>query len=266
MSAQIISIANQKGGVGKTTTSINLAAALGRSGKKVMIIDMDPQGNASSGLGFDDLSELNTIYEVLLDDTPDTVESAVHETEFEGLYLMPASPDLVGAEVELYKLDDKNMVLSKRLENHFADEYDYIFIDCPPSLGLLTINALTASTGVIVPLQCEYFAMEGLSKILGTIDIIKGELNDKLELKGIVLTMSDKRTNLSRQVEEEVKEHFKGKVYRTVIYRNTKLGEAPSFGKPIIYYDLRSIGSENYLMLAQEVLRQDKQAKRRSRR
>ncbi len=254
MNAEVISIANQKGGVGKTTTSINLAAGLGKSGRRVLLIDIDPQSNATSGLGVQAASGAS-VYECLLDESGQTARGCPVQTPYEGLWVVPSSADLVGAEVELMKIDDRNRALHRRIEAAWRGAFDTILIDCPPSLGLLTINALTASDGVIIPLQCEYFAMEGLSKILETLDVIRRELNPALALKGIVLTMSDKRTNLSRQVEEEVRSHFKDKVFQSVIYRNTRLGEAPSFGKPILYYDIRSIGAENYLMLTEEVLR-----------
>ncbi|WP_424237371.1 ParA family protein [Bhargavaea ginsengi] len=249
---RIISIANQKGGVGKTTTSVNLSACLAHLGKKVLLIDTDPQGNATSGVGINKGDVQNCIYDVLIDDTE--VRSAVMQTKVEGLHVLPATIALAGAEIELVSTISREVRLKHALDE-VKGEYDYIIIDCPPSLGLLTLNALTASDGLIIPVQCEYYALEGLSQLLSTIRLVQKHLNQDLMIDGVLLTMFDARTNLGIQVIEEVKKYFQDKVYHTVIARNVRLSEAPSHGEPIIVYDPRSRGAEVYLELAKEVIR-----------
>jgi chromosome partitioning protein len=247
---KIVALANQKGGVGKTTTAINLGASVAACERKVLIVDLDPQANATSGVGFSK-SEEQSMYPVLVDSAP--IRDIVRATELPTLSLAPSSVDLVGAEIELREAIGREFHLRKALAEVKSD-YDYILIDSPPSLGLLTINALTAADSVLVPMQCEYFALEGVSQLLATIDRVRDAVNPALEIEGIALTMYDERMNLSRQVAEEVRTHFAEKVYRTVIPRNVRLGEAPSFGKPIILYDIRSRGSEAYLNLAREFI------------
>lgn len=247
---QIIAIANQKGGVAKTTTAVNLAACIAALGKRVLLIDIDPQGNASSGLGVDKTSLTYCIYDVLINGLP--IESVICKGEIEGLEVAPATIQLAGAEIELVTAISRETKLKKAV-HELKDKYDYIFIDCPPSLGLLTINALTAAGSVIIPIQCEYYALEGLGQLINTIELIRKHLNLGLEVEGVVLTMFDARTNLSIQVVDEVKSYFKDKVYRTIIPRNVRLSEAPSHGKPIILYDPRSKGAEVYQELAKEV-------------
>ncbi|MCX7998476.1 MAG: AAA family ATPase [Leptospiraceae bacterium] len=248
---KIVSISNQKGGVGKTTTSINLSSNLASMGKKVLIVDIDPQGNAGSGLG-PPLNELEkTTYEVLLGEI--SPQEAIQKSEIENLWILPSNINLSGAEIDLMGIDDKEYSLKKAI-NHLRKEFDYIFIDCPPSLGVLTINALTASDSVIITLQTEYFALEGLSQLMKIITLVRENLNSSLELEGVLLTMYDKRTNLSNQVANDVRSFFKEKVYNTVIPRNIKLGEAPSFGKPINYYDPDGIGAVSYKNLALELV------------
>ncbi|MFC7366318.1 MULTISPECIES: ParA family protein [Bhargavaea] len=249
---RIISIANQKGGVGKTTTSVNLSACLAHLGKKVLLIDTDPQGNATSGVGINKGDVQNCIYDVLIDDAD--VRSAVMPTKVEGLSVIPATIALAGAEIELVSTISREVRLKHALDE-LKDDYDYIIIDCPPSLGLLTLNALTASDGLIIPVQCEYYALEGLSQLLSTIRLVQKHLNQDLMIDGVLLTMFDARTNLGIQVIEEVKKYFQDKVYHTVIARNVRLSEAPSHGEPIIVYDPRSRGAEVYLELAKEVIR-----------
>ena len=248
---RVVALANQKGGVGKTTTAINLGASLAACERKVLLIDLDPQANATSGIGLPK-NEAQSMYSVLLDGM--SIRSVIRPSDLPTLYVAPSSVDLVGAEVELSNADDRQFKLRRAIEPITA-EYDYILIDSPPSLGLLTVNGLTAADSVLVPMQCEYFAMEGVSQLLNTIERVRESLNPKLEIEGIALTMYDDRMNLARQVAEEVRSHFGDQVYKTVIPRNVRLGEAPSFGKPIILYDIRSRGSEAYVTLAKEFIR-----------
>jgi chromosome partitioning protein len=250
--AKIICIANQKGGVGKTTTSVNLASALVSLNKKVLLLDMDPQGNASSGLGLrrHEYQDLN-IYHVLIGEKD--IHEAIQDTHTNQLKVLPATPDLVGAEIELVDIPQREFRLKSAL-TAIQDSFDFILIDCPPSLGLLTLNALTAADSFLVPLQCEYYALEGLSQLLNTAGIIKKNLNPNLHIEGIVLTMFDTRNNLSHQVVSEIKNHFGDKVFQAIIPRNVRLSEAPSHGQSIFGYDSKSIGAQKYLELAQEVL------------
>jgi len=248
---RVVALANQKGGVGKTTTAINLGASLAACERKVLLIDLDPQANATSGLGLSK-NEAESMYSVLLDGHG--MRGIIRDTELPALHVAASSVDLVGAEVELSDADDRQFRLRKAIEP-VAGDYDYVLIDSPPSLGLLTVNGLTAADSVLVPMQCEYFAMEGVSQLLNTIERVRESLNPDLEIEGIALTMYDDRMNLARQVAQEVRAHFGEKVYETVIPRNVRLGEAPSFGKPIILYDIRSRGSEAYVSLAKEFIR-----------
>ncbi|MCK4919714.1 MAG: ParA family protein [Bacteroidales bacterium] len=255
---KVISIANQKGGVGKTTTAINLGASLAVLEKKTLIVDADPQANATSGSGFD-LKKINTsIYECLVDDAEP--KRLILNTEIENLDLIPSHIDLVGAEIELLNLPDREFRL-KTIIDKVKDDYDYVLIDCSPSLGLITVNALTAADSVILPVQCEYFALEGLGKLLNTVKIIQSRLNTGLDIEGFLLTMYDARLRLSNQVVEEVRKHFQDMVFETIIQRNIKLSEAPSFGKPAIIYDAEAKGSINYLNLAREILQNNDQTK-----
>ncbi|RWR08985.1 ParA family protein [Siminovitchia fortis] len=247
---KIISIANQKGGVGKTTTSINLGACLAYIGKKVLIVDIDPQGNATSGAGIDKGEVNECVYDVLVDDTD--IKKVIQETAVENLSVVPSTIQLAGAEIELVPTISREVRLKRALDE-VRDQYDFILIDCPPSLGLLTINALTASDSVLIPVQCEYYALEGLSQLLNTVRLVQKHLNQELMIEGVLLTMLDARTNLGLQVIQEVKKYFQNKVYQTVIPRNIRLSEAPSHGQPIIIYDPRSRGAEVYLELAKEV-------------
>lgn len=248
---KIISVANQKGGVGKTTTSVNLSACLTTLGKKVLLIDIDPQGNATSGVGINKADMDQCIYNVLVEDLP--AEEVCVSTNLENLDIIPATIQLAGAEIELVPTISREIRLKQSLGN-LRKKYDYIIIDCPPSLGLLTINALTSSDSVLIPVQCEFYALEGLSQLLNTIRLVQKHLNKELMIEGVLLTMLDARTNLGLQVIEEVKKYFQDKVYNSIIPRNVRLGEAPSHGQPIITYDPRSKGAEVYLELAKEVV------------
>lgn len=247
-----IAIFNQKGGVGKTTTNINLAACLALKGKKILILDIDPQGNTTSGVGISKKGLKCTTYEVLIG-AVETAEEAIIKSGIENVDIMPASVQLAGAEIELTQLEGREKRLKKALDS-IKDNYDFIFIDCPPSLGLLTINSLTAVDSVLIPIQCEFYALEGVSQLMSTIGLVKRNLNKDLEIQGVILSMFDGRTNLSIQVVEEVKKHFKEKVYTTVIPRNIRLAEAPSFGMPITEYDPRSKGARAYMEFAEEFL------------
>ncbi|GLC90112.1 ParA family protein [Lysinibacillus piscis] len=249
---RIIAIANQKGGVGKTTTSVNLSACLAHLGKKVLLIDTDPQGNTTSGLGVSKGDLPGCIYDVLIDD--ENVENVIQKTAVENLSIVPATISLAGAEIELVSTISREVRLKHALQS-VKEEYDYIIIDCPPSLGLLTINALTASDALIIPVQCEYYALEGLSQLLSTVRLVQKHLNQQLYIDGVLLTMLDARTNLGIQVIDEVKKYFQDKVYKTIIPRNVRLSEAPSHGQPIIVYDAKSRGAEVYLELAREVIK-----------
>ncbi len=251
---KIIALANQKGGVGKTTTTINLAASLATLEKKVLVVDADPQANASSGLGVDIKEVECSIYECIINQVD--VREAIYTTDIDGLDVIPSHIDLVGAEIEMLNLENREKVL-KNILTSLKEEYDYIFIDCSPSLGLITINSLTAADSVIIPVQCEYFALEGISKLLNTIKIIKSKLNPALEIEGFLLTMFDSRLRLANQIYDEVKRHFQELVFKTVIQRNVKLSEAPSHGVPVILYDADSTGSRNHLALAQEIIKRN---------
>jgi len=253
--SKVISLANQKGGVGKTTTSINLAAALAKLGKKVLLIDADPQANTSSGLGIEIRELTNTIYECLVNGIDP--HTAIVETSMPNLSVIPSHIDLVGAEIEMLNMDHRELLL-KRIIEQLKEEYDFILIDCSPSLGLITINALTASDSVIIPVQCEFFALEGIAKLLNTIKIIKSKLNPALKIEGFLLTMYDNRLRLSNQVYEEVKRHFGDLVFNTVISRNVRLSEAPSHGVSVLEYDPHSKGAQNYTSLAREVIVRNK--------
>ena len=249
--SRVIAIANQKGGVGKTTTAVNLSSCLALLGARVLLIDVDPQGNSTSGLGIDKSTVKRCVYDCLVNDVP--LDEAIVSTKVENLGLLPATIQLAGAEVELVSVLARENMLKRALEK-VKYRYDFVLMDCPPSLGLLTINALTAASSVLVPIQCEFYALEGLSQLMRTVGLVQKNLNPSLQLEGVVLTMFDARTNLSIQVVDEVKNHFRNKVYRTIIPRNIRLSEAPSHGKPIVQYDPKSRGAEVYLELAKEVM------------
>ena len=255
---KVISIANQKGGVGKTTTAINLSTMLAKKGKKVLLIDADPQGNATSGVGIEKDEDVST-YDVLVNDT--TMDEAIKKAKMKNLSVCPANINLAGAEVELVSMMSREQRLKEKLEK-IKDEYDYIIIDCPPSLGLITLNAFTASDSVLIPVQCEYYALEGLGQLINTINLVKKHLNINLELEGALLTMYSPRTNLSNQVVKEVKKYFNDKVYKTVIPRNVRLSEAPSYGMPIIEYDPRSKGAKSYMKFVKEFLKENDEEKK----
>ena len=250
--SRIIAIANQKGGVGKTTTAINLGACLAVAEKKTLVIDMDPQGNATSGLGIDKEEVERSIYDVLIEGMPLT-DAIIPTVHFPYLDVLPATRDLVGAEVELVGRRNRENILRDAIEA-VRGRYEYVLIDCPPSLGLITLNTLAAADSVLIPIQCEFYALEGLSQLLNTVTIVQKNLNPRLQIEGVLLTMYDGRLNLSRQVAEEAKEYFGPKVYRTTIPRNVRIAEAPSFGKPIVLYDVVSVGAKSYLSLAKEVI------------
>ncbi len=248
----VMAIANQKGGVGKTTTSINLAASLAALDKRVLLLDLDPQGNTTSGLGIDKKSVEQGMYAVLMRDA--TVEDVIMETECEGLFLVPASIDLAGAEVELVSLEQREKIMRDAFKAYAGEVFDYIIIDCPPALNLLTLNALTAADRVLITLQTEFYAMEGLTQLIDTIRRVRQSLNPELAMDGILLTMVDRRNNLAQQVEEEVRDYFGNQVYKNIIPRNVRLSEAPSFGIPAMYHDIRSSGAQAYLQVAQELI------------
>ncbi|SEU08267.1 ParA family protein [Paenibacillus sp. NFR01] len=249
--SKIIAIANQKGGVGKTTTSVNLGASLATLGKRVLLVDIDPQGNTTSGVGVNKADVENCIYDILINEV--NPQDTIQQTEVEGLHIIPATIQLAGAEIELVSTISRELKLKKALHT-VKKNYDYMIIDCPPSLGILTINSLTAADSVIIPIQCEYYALEGLSQLLNTVRLVQKNLNPHLQIEGVLLTMLDARTNLGIQVIEEVKKYFQEKVYKTIIPRNVRLSEAPSHGQSIITYDSRSKGAEVYLELAKEVI------------
>lgn len=251
---RIIAVANQKGGVGKTTTSINLAACLAEKEKKVLAVDMDPQGNLTSGLGVDKDSVEKSIYELIIGEVD--IKEVINKEVLENLDIIPTSIDLSAAEIELIGVDDKEYILRNAIDQ-VKDQYDFVIIDCPPSLSMLTINAMTTADSVIVPIQCEYYALEGLSQLIHTVELVKDRLNSKLEIEGVVFTMYDARTNLSLQVVENVKDNLQQNIYKTIIPRNIRLAEAPSYGLPINKYDPKSTGAESYMRLADEVIERE---------
>jgi len=252
---KIICLANQKGGVGKTTTAVNLAASFAALEYKTLMVDCDPQANATSGIGLDVSSTQTSIYTVMVEEG-EKIERVIQPTDFPHLDIIPAAEDLLGAEVELVEVEGRETLMRPQLES-LRDQYDFIILDCSPSLGMITVNALAAADSVIVPVQCEYFALEGLAKLLNTIRLVQRGLNRGLEVEGILLTMYDRRLNLSNQVIDEVKRHFQEMVFETIIYRNTRLSEAPSFGQPVLAFDARSVGAVNYMNLAKEILNQN---------
>ena len=251
---RIIAIANQKGGVGKTTTAINLSACLVEEGKKVLTIDMDPQGNTTSGLGVEKADLDNTIYELMLGEC--TIRKSMVQTEIENLFLLPSNVNLAGAEIELLGIEEKEYILKNEVD-YIQDDFDFIIIDCPPSLNMLTINAMTTANTILVPIQCEYYALEGLSQLIHTINLVQTRLNPSLEMEGVVFTMYDARTNLSLQVVENVKGNLNTTIYKTIIPRNIRLAEAPSHGLPLNLYDSKSAGAESYRLLAKEVIERE---------
>lgn len=248
---RIIAVANQKGGVGKTTTTINLSACLAEQGQKVLVIDVDPQGNTTSGLGIDKNNTENTVYELMLGEA--SIDDCIYKSVMDDLDVIPSNVNLAGAEIDLIDIDDREYIL-KKIVNSLKEKYDFILLDCPPSLSMLTVNAMTAANTVLVPIQCEYYALEGLSQLIRTINLVKQKLNPELEIEGVVFTMYDARTNLSLQVVENVKANLKQTVYKTIIPRNIRLAEAPSHGLPINLYDSKSAGAESYRLLAEEVI------------
>ena len=252
---KIIAIANQKGGVGKTTTSINLSACIDAKGKKVLVIDIDPQGNTTSGYGIEKNELENTIYELILGDC--SIEDCILKEVFPNISILPSNVNLAAAEIELIGVEKKEFILKNEVD-WVKDRYDFIIIDCPPSLSLLTVNAMTTADSVLVPIQCEYYALEGLSQLIHTVNLVKERLNPELDMDGVVFTMYDSRTNLSAQVVENVKSHLNQNVYKTLIPRNIRLAEAPSYGKPINMYDPKSAGAESYMSLAEEVIKRNK--------
>lgn len=252
--AKVIAVLNQKGGVGKTTSAVNLAAAVGKKGSRVLLIDIDPQGNATSGLGVNKRELEKSSYDVIINGTP--AKDVIHKTDFDNLWLLPANMNLAGADLELVDMEKRESKLKNAVALIKAD-YDFIFMDCPPSLGLITLNALCAADSVLVPIQCEYYALEGLSQLIATIRQVKRRYNPMIEIEGVLLTMFDGRLNLTHQVVDQLKEYFPKKVYSTPIPRNVKLSEAPSFGQPIMYYDKRSKGAEAYMDVADEFLRKN---------
>jgi chromosome partitioning protein len=251
---KIIAVANQKGGVGKTTTAINLSACLAEAGKKVLTIDLDPQGNTTSGLGLEKETIENTVYELMIGEC--TVRESLQTTNIDNLFLMPSDINLAGAEIELLGINEKEYILKNEVD-YIRDDYDFIIIDCPPSLNMLTINAMTTANTVLVPIQCEYYALEGLSQLVHTINLVQERLNPDLEMEGVVFTMYDARTNLSLQVVDNVKKNLSTNIYKTIIPRNIRLAEAPSYGMPINLYDAKSAGAESYRLLAKEVIERE---------
>lgn len=248
---KVIALANQKGGVGKTTTTVNLAACLAKLGKKVLLVDIDPQGNTTSGFGIDKGYLKKSTYNVIVEDTP--LDEIIVKTDYENLWIAPATIELAGAEIELVSQMSREMKLKRSLDR-IKNNYDYILIDCPPSLGLITLNALAAASSIIIPIQCEFYALEGVAQLMNTVDLVQRNINPILKIEGVVMTMFDSRVNLASAVVEEVKKYFTTKLYNTLIPRNVRLSEAPSHGKPVIYYDLKSKGSEAYMNLAKEVV------------